>query len=191
MDAIVQWHDSLIEEVMLLRDVIDLDATYSDGPDGEGNEGNEGAGEAVAVPGEATPAAGTGEAVAVSGEATPAAGTGEAVAVSGEATPANDTEAKAEPDPEAKAEPDPEAESETEGLAALDTDDDEDDDDDEDNTMSLSAVAQRHGTGPQTRRARDLRGHRGDLQEAPACPGQAIGGPTARRGDSQGDAAHL
>ncbi|MCK5622353.1 MAG: RNA polymerase sigma factor RpoD, partial [Alphaproteobacteria bacterium] len=29
MDAIVQWHDSLIEEVMLLRDVIDLDATYS------------------------------------------------------------------------------------------------------------------------------------------------------------------
>ncbi|MDH5410111.1 MAG: RNA polymerase sigma factor RpoD, partial [Alphaproteobacteria bacterium] len=39
MDAIVQWHDSLIEEVMLLRDVIDLDATYSDGPDGENAEG--------------------------------------------------------------------------------------------------------------------------------------------------------
>ena len=36
MDAIVQWHDSLIEEIMLLRDVIDLDATYSDGPDGDG-----------------------------------------------------------------------------------------------------------------------------------------------------------
>jgi len=34
MDAIVQWHDSLIEEVMLLRDVIDLDATYSDGEEG-------------------------------------------------------------------------------------------------------------------------------------------------------------
>jgi RNA polymerase primary sigma factor len=48
MDAIVQWHDSLIEEVMLS------------------------AGEAVAVSGEATPTAGTAEAVAVSSEATPA-----------------------------------------------------------------------------------------------------------------------
>lgn len=37
MDAIVQWHDSLSEEIMLLRDVIDLDATYSDGDsDGDG-----------------------------------------------------------------------------------------------------------------------------------------------------------
>ena len=115
MDAIVQWHDSLIEEVMLLRDVIDLDATYSDGPDGEGRDGGEGEGTEGAVSGEATPAND---------------------AVSGEATPANDTEAKTE----AKAEPDPEAESETEGLAALDTDEDDDEDDDEDNTMSLSAM---------------------------------------------------
>jgi len=35
MDAIVQWHDSLLEGNLLLREVIDLDATYSDGPDGE------------------------------------------------------------------------------------------------------------------------------------------------------------
>ena len=78
MDAIVQWHDSLIEEVMLLRDVIDLDATYSDGPDGEGGdgEGAEGAKGAEGAEG----------------------------AVSGEATPANDTVAKAEPDPEADSE---------------------------------------------------------------------------------------
>ncbi len=41
MDAIVQWHDSLIEEVMLLRDVIDLDATYSDGPDSDGGRNGE------------------------------------------------------------------------------------------------------------------------------------------------------
>jgi RNA polymerase primary sigma factor len=45
MDAIVQWHDSLQEEVMLLRDVIDLDATYSDGPDGEGADDQEDEGE--------------------------------------------------------------------------------------------------------------------------------------------------
>ncbi len=38
MDAIVQWHDSLVEGRMLLRDVIDLDATYSDGPDGEADD---------------------------------------------------------------------------------------------------------------------------------------------------------
>ena len=35
MRAITEWHDSLVEELMLLRDVIDLDATMSGGPDGE------------------------------------------------------------------------------------------------------------------------------------------------------------
>ena len=46
MRAITEWHDSLVEELMLLRDVIDLDATMSGGPDGEGTapglEGGEG-----------------------------------------------------------------------------------------------------------------------------------------------------
>ncbi len=37
MRAITEWHDSLVEELMLLRDVIDLDATMSGGPDGEGD----------------------------------------------------------------------------------------------------------------------------------------------------------
>ncbi|WP_425406681.1 RNA polymerase sigma factor RpoD [Hwanghaeella sp.] len=36
MRAITEWHDSLVEELMLLRDVIDLDATMSGGPDGDG-----------------------------------------------------------------------------------------------------------------------------------------------------------
>ncbi|PWC33105.1 RNA polymerase sigma factor RpoD [Azospirillum sp. TSO35-2] len=34
--AILEWHDSLMEGKMLLRDIIDLDATYGGGPDGEG-----------------------------------------------------------------------------------------------------------------------------------------------------------
>jgi len=33
--AIIDWHDSLLEGKMLLRDIIDLDATYGGGPDGE------------------------------------------------------------------------------------------------------------------------------------------------------------
>src|SRR5919202_3462776 len=34
--AIIEWHDALNEGKMLLRDIIDLDATYGGGPDGEG-----------------------------------------------------------------------------------------------------------------------------------------------------------
>ena len=33
--AILEWHDALMEGKMLLRDIIDLDATYGGGPDGE------------------------------------------------------------------------------------------------------------------------------------------------------------
>ncbi len=32
--AIVDWHDALVDERMLLRDIIDLDATYGGGPNG-------------------------------------------------------------------------------------------------------------------------------------------------------------
>ncbi len=34
--AIIEWHDSLKEGKMLLRDIIDLDATYGAGPEGDG-----------------------------------------------------------------------------------------------------------------------------------------------------------
>ncbi|HYH20366.1 MAG TPA: RNA polymerase sigma factor RpoD [Azospirillum sp.] len=37
--AIIEWHDSLLEGKMLLRDIIDLDATYGGGPDGDLPEG--------------------------------------------------------------------------------------------------------------------------------------------------------
>ncbi|MDE0815042.1 MAG: RNA polymerase sigma factor RpoD, partial [Alphaproteobacteria bacterium] len=33
MQAITMWHDQLVDEKMLLRDIIDLDATYGGGPD--------------------------------------------------------------------------------------------------------------------------------------------------------------
>jgi RNA polymerase primary sigma factor len=36
MRAITQWHDALVNEEILLRDVIDLDATYGGGPDEDG-----------------------------------------------------------------------------------------------------------------------------------------------------------
>ena len=64
--AIVAWHDALIAEQILLRDIIDLDATYGGGPnggssgDGEGEEGEDGEdgeeAEATAAPVEDTPA---------------------------------------------------------------------------------------------------------------------------------------
>jgi RNA polymerase primary sigma factor len=47
IQAIVEWHDALVDERMLLRDIIDLEATYGGKPNGEveggeGNENNEG-----------------------------------------------------------------------------------------------------------------------------------------------------
>jgi len=38
--AIVAWHDALIAEQILLRDIIDLDATYGGGPNGAANNAN-------------------------------------------------------------------------------------------------------------------------------------------------------
>ena len=54
MQAITHWHDALVEGKMLLRDVIDLDATYSGGPDAEGNNTPT---NGAAVPGAAVPGA--------------------------------------------------------------------------------------------------------------------------------------
>ena len=64
--AIVDWHDALVDERMLLRDIIDLDATYGGGPSGpnaaatdegngegdtnEGTEGESGVAAEVAKP---------------------------------------------------------------------------------------------------------------------------------------------
>ncbi len=34
ISALIEWHDALLENKMLLRDIIDLEATYGSGPDG-------------------------------------------------------------------------------------------------------------------------------------------------------------
>ena len=52
MQAITMWHDQLVDEKMLLRDIIDLDATYGGGPD---------AAKAAATPGETLTAVASGE----------------------------------------------------------------------------------------------------------------------------------
>ena len=59
--AIVQWHDDLVESRMLLRDIIDLEATYGGGP-GAGNGASE-AGETGGAGGaeKEEPAAGDGQ----------------------------------------------------------------------------------------------------------------------------------
>ncbi|MFD2235198.1 RNA polymerase sigma factor RpoD [Phaeospirillum tilakii] len=60
--AVVEWHDALIEGKMLLRDIIDLDATYGAGPGGDLSEEElERGPEEEPAPGEA---AGEGEAEA-------------------------------------------------------------------------------------------------------------------------------
>ena len=86
MRAIVQWRDELVAGRILLREVIDLDATYGSGPGaaapGPGADGADRSGEAApaksgngaAPPAPPAPAA----APAAAGEATPKEGAGEA-----------------------------------------------------------------------------------------------------------------
>ncbi len=122
MDAIVQWHDSLIEEIMLLRDVIDLDATYSDGPDGDS-----------ARNGEDGQAANDGQAGGQAGVETGANGAAPVDAAAGDGVASDDEDDDDDDDDEETAE---------EALASLAEDESEDDDeeDDEEAAMSLSAM---------------------------------------------------
>jgi len=61
--AVIEWHDLLMAGNVLLRDIIDLDATYGAGPDGKKNQG-------MAV--HATNGAANGAAPATNGAAAPA-----------------------------------------------------------------------------------------------------------------------
>jgi len=108
--ALIQWRDALKEEKVLLRDVIDLDATYGGGPEAATDESaSSSEGEAAA----GTETAGAGAAGAKApGTETPGAAGGEGEAKDGDA----------------------------EKTAAESTDDDDDDDDGEENNMSLSAM---------------------------------------------------
>ena len=71
MQAITMWHDQLVDEKMLLRDIIDLDATYGGGPD---------AAKAAATPGETLTAMASDETptAVASGETPTAVASGEA-----------------------------------------------------------------------------------------------------------------
>jgi RNA polymerase primary sigma factor len=75
--AIIEWRDALREERILLRDIIDLDATYGGGPESENKDGANGASNA---PGGANGQAANGSLPAVTasekapGEKAPAAG---------------------------------------------------------------------------------------------------------------------
>ena len=62
--ALIEWRDALMEGRMLLRDIIDLDATYGGGPEGQpGPEGGEGVAPAAepGADGEAEPVRGNSE----------------------------------------------------------------------------------------------------------------------------------
>ena len=121
--AVIDWHDMLMAGNVLLRDIIDLDATYGAGPDGKKNagmanhatnaNGANGANGAVAVNG-ADGAAPTNGAAASGANVAATNGAG-----NGAAPAANDDEAKSE-----------------NGEAASDSDDEDEDD----ATLSLSAM---------------------------------------------------
>ena len=67
--AIIEWHSALKDGKMLLRDIIDLDATYGAGPDGASANNAVGTGAADSASGDAAPAAGAPDAKAGDTEA--------------------------------------------------------------------------------------------------------------------------
>jgi RNA polymerase primary sigma factor len=122
--AVIEWHDLLMAGNVLLRDIIDLDATYGAGPDGKKNQG-------MAV--HATNGANGAAAPATNGAAAPAATAATAAAApatNGAANGATNGAAAANDDDNSKDGGDSNENAEK-------TDDDEEE---EDTTLSLSAM---------------------------------------------------
>ncbi|MDJ0685164.1 MAG: RNA polymerase sigma factor RpoD [Alphaproteobacteria bacterium] len=115
MRAIADWRDSLVEEQILLRDVIDLDATMSGGPDAQNAENAEGA---------------DGE---QSGSQTDGDDDGDVEDAIAAASPSVQESDEDDSEEEEKAEGEEGEEASGDGL---------DDDDDGENTMSLAAMEQ-------------------------------------------------
>ncbi|OEJ66567.1 RNA polymerase sigma factor RpoD [Magnetovibrio blakemorei] len=113
--AIVAWHDALIAEQILLRDIIDLDATYGGGPN------------AAATNGE-------------NGEHSEAEGVDGAAAAVVAAPVVAEAAAPAKPEPAPKAEGDDEEDDEAEGEKTEGDNRDDDEDDDAENNLSLAAM---------------------------------------------------
>jgi RNA polymerase primary sigma factor len=113
--AVLEWHDALVEGKMLLRDIIDLDATYGSPRDGISED------ELEAGPPEDLPLAVVGAAVAVAAPAAPAA--------EGDAVEEPEVVAGAEGEAEEGREPGAEVEGDIEGEV-----------EGEDNSISLAAM---------------------------------------------------
>ncbi len=111
--AIVQWHDALVNGDMLLRDIIDLEATHGGGP-GQANMNGENNGD------EANSENGAGDAAAKADPAKPAAAAPEKAP---EKTPENADDKKAEG-----------------GEGGEGNSDDDEDDEDAENNLSLAAL---------------------------------------------------
>ena len=124
--AVIEWHDMLMAGSVLLRDIIDLDATYGAGPDGKKNQGmanhavNGQNGAANGANGAANGAA-NGTAAAAATGVTPA---GTPAGVNGGNGAANDDD----------------AETGANGKAAKNDDDEEEEEEEEEATLSLSAM---------------------------------------------------
>ncbi|MCH8097719.1 MAG: RNA polymerase sigma factor RpoD [Proteobacteria bacterium] len=129
--AIIEWRDALREDRILLRDIIDLDATYGGGPESEGKEGGKSASNA---PGGANGGAGSGSPPAVKAAET-APGDGKAGGNAGAPTVKAGGNAGA---PTVKA--DGNAGGLTLKTGAENGQNTEDDDDEEDNVISLAAM---------------------------------------------------
>ncbi|MEQ8654097.1 MAG: RNA polymerase sigma factor RpoD [Kiloniellales bacterium] len=125
--ALLHWRQALIDQEILLRDIIDLDATYGAGPDGDDSankaEANGAQGETADGEG-ATP----GQNGAVNGSANGAA----KAAANGAAANGQSTEGSSKTSGEAS----------QEGQKAGGSEESSDDSDDEDNALSLSAMEQ-------------------------------------------------
>ncbi|TQV70248.1 RNA polymerase sigma factor RpoD [Denitrobaculum tricleocarpae] len=130
--ALLEWHESLIEGRMLLRDIIDLDATYGSGPSAEeiteseeGEEGEDGAVEAAAE--------GEVDAKAPSAKVAEALKEASAKKAEGAAKPADDEASDGKKEGAAEGET-----AEGEEGASTDGDDEEE----EENNISLAAMEQ-------------------------------------------------
>ncbi|MCR9222077.1 MAG: RNA polymerase sigma factor RpoD [Alphaproteobacteria bacterium] len=129
MRAITQWHDMLVEGQILLRDVIDLDATMSSGPDADDMEDAE---EELA---EVDPE--------VAGEAAVAkAAKAKQEKQAAEAEEAAKPAAKAAAEPAAEADPKADGQADGDGDGAQGEGDGEEDDEDDVQNLSLAAMEQ-------------------------------------------------
>ncbi len=118
--AITLWHDALVAEDMLLRDIIDLEATHGGGP-----------GQPGAVPANTNGGDGDDDGGDGDGDAAPAENAKE-----GAAETAKDKDAKKA----APSDDDADETSSEDGESKSSSDDDDDDEDDGENNLSLAAL---------------------------------------------------